>query len=298
MKVLLIGAMGQVGWELNRTLQPLGDVIAMDYPIIDLASKEQICGQVSRILPDLIVNAAAYTAVDKAEEEPELAMSINGKAPGILAGEAKRIGAVLIHYSTDYVFDGSKGTPYTEDDPPNPINTYGETKLEGEEAIRRVDIPYLILRTSWVYGVRGKNFMRTILRLAREKNEIRIVNDQIASPNWCRMIAEATAQILAQGISDLPGFFSQRGGIYHLSAQGQTSWFGFAKAILELDPNKKEHRFKQLIPVSTNEYPTTARRPAYSFLSSQSAKKIFGLRIPEWKSTLGQALSEEILITR
>jgi len=294
MKILLIGCNGQVGWELNRTLQPLGEVVALDYPAIDLALPDKIREQVRHIQPQLIVNAAAYTAVDKAEEEPELALAINGMAPGILAEEAKRIKAALVHYSTDYVFDGSKSEPYTEDDPPNPVSIYGQSKWKGEKAVREVGLPHLVLRTSWVYGSRGKNFMLTMLRLAREKEEIRVVDDQIGSPTWCRLVAEATAQILAQGIRDWPGFLSEKGGLYHLCAGGRTSWFHFAEAILRHDPDRADQKVKRLLPISTAEYPTPARRPAYSLLSCEAAYRAFGLRLPDWNLTLrGQALNLE-----
>ncbi len=286
MKILLIGNNGQIGWELNHTLQPLGQVIALDYPKINLNHPVQLRKRIREIKPDLIVNGAAYTAVDKAEEEPELAMTINGMAPGIMAVEARRIGAGLIHYSTDYVFDGKKNEPYTEEDTPNPINTYGQTKLEGDLIIQSVDIPYLILRTGWVYGKKGKNFMLKILKLARENEEISIVDDQIGCPNWSRLIAEATAQIIAQGINDLSAFLKSKRGIYNLSGSGKTSWFGFAKTILDKDSNKKEHKLKHLIPITTSDYPTLAKRPAYSLLSTEAIKKSFSISLPDWESTL------------
>lgn len=292
MNILLIGANGQVGWELNRTLQPLGDVVALDYPVIDLGSPEQIRERIREIRPRIIINAAAYTAVDKAEEERKLATAVNAVAPRVLAEEAKRTGAAIVHYSTDYVFDGARNEPYTEKDTPNPINTYGRSKLEGDRAIQIADIPYLILRTSWVYGARGKNFMLTVLRLAREKEEIRVVDDQSGSPTWCRMIAEATAQILFQGMKDPIGFLNEKGGLYNLSAMGNTSWFGFAKAILKHDPNRGDHKVKHLVPVSTKEYPTAAGRPAYSVLSCQRVKDAFGLHLPEWETALKLALDE------
>lgn len=290
--ILLFGAKGQVGWELHRALQPLGDVVALDYPAIDLSRPEQIRKWIRQTKPHIIINAAAYTAVDKGEEEPELVREVNAIAPGIMAEEAKRTGSVLVHYSTDYVFDGSKDTPYTEKDTPNPINAYGRAKLEGDMAIQAADIPHLILRTSWVYAARGKNFMLTILRLAREKEEIRVVDDQIGSPTWCRMIAGATAQMLCQGMKDPRGFFNERGGLYNLSSMGAISWFDFAKAILMHDPKKADHKVKRLIPVSTKEYPTKAGRPAYSVLSCQRAKSVFGIHITEWETALKLAMDE------
>lgn len=290
MKILLIGYNGQVGWELNRTLQPLGKVIALDYPTIDLSQPKQINQLVREIRPNLIINAAAYTAVDKAEKEAESAIAVNAQAPGILAEEAKRLGAAIIHYSTDYVFDGTKDTPYTEQDTPNPVNTYGRTKWQGEKAVQTAGVPHLILRLTWVYGARGKNFLLTILKLATEKEEIRVVDDQTGSPTWCRMIAEATAHILAQGVKDPIGFLSEKGGLYHLSAGGKTSWFGFAQAVLKHHPNRKALKVKHLMPIPTTEYQTPAARPAYSLLSCEAACKAFGLRLPEWESSLKQIL--------
>jgi len=292
-KILLIGVHGQVGWELNRTLQPLGEVVALDYPAIDLTQPEQIRHQVREVRPDLIVNAAAYTAVDKAEAEPDLAMAINGAAPAILAGEAKKLGAAIVHYSTDYVFDGTRDAAYREEDAPNPMNVYGKTKLAGDRAVLASGCPHLILRVSWVYGSRGKNFMLTILKLAREKEEIRVVDDQIGSPLWSRMIAEITAQILVQGIGDLAGFLSEKGGLYHLSAQGRTSWFGFARAILAKSPHRNEHKVQRLVPITSSEYPTPAKRPAFSLLSSDALLKNFGLRLPDWEFSLNQVLDQD-----
>ena len=209
-KILLTGKNGQVGWELERSLQPLGQVIAFDRSGLDLASPDSIRAVIREVKPELIVNPAAYTAVDKAESEPDLAMAVNGVAPGIIAEEAKRLGAALIHYSTDYVFDGTKAEPYTEDDVPKPINVYGKTKLAGEQAVQAIGVPHLIFRTSWVYGMRGKNFLLTILRMAKEKDELRIVDDQFGAPTWSRMIAETTAQVLAQFYSP----FAQRSSTY------------------------------------------------------------------------------------
>lgn len=280
-RIMLIGATGQVGWELRRTLAPLGKVIALCSEQLDLSSPGQICKQVREIKPSLIVNAAAYTAVDKAEEEPELALAINGTAPGILAEEAKKTNAVLVHYSTDYVFDGKKDAPYTEQDVPNPLNVYGETKLAGDRAIVAAGVPHLILRTGWVYGLRRANFLLTVLRLARESEELRIVDDQVGSPTWSCMIAEVTAQILAQGYSRVV----EKQGMYNLSAGGQTSWYGFAKKILEL-VCEKDLQCKKVVPIPTSKYPAPARRPAYSLLSNEKLKREFGLTMPDWDHAL------------
>jgi dTDP-4-dehydrorhamnose reductase len=294
-RILLIGWSGQIGWELHRTLSTLGEVVALDWPQIDLSNPDQIRERVRSVSPRLIVNAAAYTAVDQAESEPERAMAINGVAPGILAEEARRAGAALVHYSTDYVFDGTKTTPYNEDDPTNPRNVYGHTKLEGERAIQAVGSPHLILRTSWVYGMRGKNFLLTILRLAGEGNPLRIVSDQIGGPTWSRMVAEATSQILASSCSSstdiVPGI-SRVSGLYHLTASGQTSWQGFAQAIVDRmprapgDPSAERAAIPKVAPISTGEYPTPAKRPAFSVLSNRRLQEIFGISLPPWIAQL------------
>ncbi len=288
-KILLAGKNGQVGWELQRTLATLGDVVAVDRQGMDLANPDSIRSAIRTIRPDLIVNAAAYTAVDKAESEPELAMAINGIAPGIMAEEAKRLGAAMVHYSTDYVFDGTKTSPYTEEDAPNPLSVYGKTKLAGEQAIQAAGIPYLIFRTSWVYGLRGRNFLLTILRLAKERDELKIVDDQIGAPTWSRMIAEVTGQILAQRRAGL----SEVSGLYNLTAAGRTSWYGFAKAILESMSLQgahslclTHHPMPKLIPVATPEYPLPAPRPLYSMLSSDKLNRAFGVALPAWEASL------------
>ncbi len=281
--LLIIGKIGQVGWELRRTLAPLGNVVAVDYPEIDLTKSDTVRQWVQKIRPQVIINAAAYTAVDKAESEPELAMAINGIAPGILAEEAKAIGALLVHYSTDYVYDGNKASPYTEEDTPNPLSAYGRSKLAGDWAIQQVDGNYLIFRLCWVYGARGSNFMLTIMRLAREREKLRVVQDQIGSPTWSRMIAEITVQVLVQGRGDL--LAGDAKGIYHLSAAGATSWHGFAKSIVEAMPpeGKKCHAVEA---INTAEYPTAARRPPNSVLSNDKLKKRFGLQLPDWTESL------------
>ena len=286
-RIMLTGKNGQVGWELQRTLAPLGEVVALDRRQLDLSDSKQIRELVREIKPNLIVNAAAYTAVDKAESEPEIAMAINGVAPGILAEEAKRIGAAIIHYSTDYVFDGNKTSPYTEDDTPNPLNEYGRTKLAGEQAVKAAGSPYIILRTGWVYGTRGKNFLLTILRLAHEREELSIVDDQTGAPSWSRMLAEATAQILSDDYNAL----AAKRGIYHMTASGSTTWYGFSKAIIELDPNLKEQVCKYVRSILSAEYPTPARRPAYSVLSNAKLKAAFEVALPGWEQGLNLALS-------
>jgi len=278
-KILLTARNGQVGWELQRTLAPLGEVVALDRTALDLAAPDAIRTVIREVKPQLIVNAAAYTAVDRAETEPDLAHAVNATAPGIMAEEAKRLGAALIHYSTDYVFDGAKDGAYVEEYPTNPLNVYGKTKLAGEQAIRASGAAHLILRTSWVYGARGKNFLLTMLRLAKEREELKIVADQIGAPTWSRHIAETTAQILAQRIGQWP----ELDGLYHFTAGGATSWHGFASAIVELSGIAPSPR---LIPIPTTEYPLPATRPKNSLLANTSLAATFGLTMPDWSLSL------------
>ncbi len=302
-RILVTGRNGQVGFELQRRLAGQGQVIALGRDEMDLADPDSIRRAVRAAKPDLIVNAAAYTAVDRAESEPELALAINGIAPGILAEEAKRLGAALIHYSTDYVFDGSKAAPYTEDDEPRPINAYGRTKLAGERAIQAVDVPHLILRTSWVYGARGKNFLLTILRLVREREELSIVDDQIGAPTWSRAIAAATGGILAHLGYGQPAFrnaCAAKRGIYNLTAGGQTSWHGFAAAILANAASAQSSgsafalaRVPVLKAITTEQYPTPARRPRNSVLSHAKLQRAFGVVMPDWKSSLADCMSSK-----
>lgn len=285
-RILLTGGSGQVGWELLRTLSTLGDVVSLERSALDLADPDSIVKAVRGIKPDLIVNPAAYTAVDKAESEPVLAMAINGHAPAILAEEAKRIGAALIHFSTDYVFDGAKATPYTERDATGPKGVYGVSKLAGEQAIQGVGAPHLILRTSWVYGRRGKNFLLTIQRLAREREVLSVVDDQYGAPTWCRLLAEATAQIVAQGGTDVAGYLRERGGVYHMSCAGRVSWHGFAGAILE----RMSGPVAQLRPIPSADYPTPAARPPYSVLDNARVAEVFNVRLPDWLVALDMAV--------
>jgi dTDP-4-dehydrorhamnose reductase len=291
LKILLTGITGQVGWELQRSLMPLGEVITADREVMDLTNPDSIRNAIRQFQPHLIVNPAAYTAVDKAESEPDLAMAINITAPGIMAEEALKIGAGIVHYSTDYVFNGDRDTPYQETDPTNPLGVYGKTKLEGEIAIQSTGVPHLILRTSWVYSRMGKNFLLTILRLARERSELRIVSDQIGAPTWSRAIAEVTAQILAQGVRNLHDFLHDCSGIYHLSAGGVTNWHGFARAILEADPQRSEQIVTAVLPINTSDYPTPAKRPAYSLLDNTKLHDAFGLKLPDWKQSLQLAIA-------
>lgn len=292
MRILLTGKTGQVGHELERSLSGLGEIIAVDRSQMDLSDLAQVRDVIRTVKPDLIINPAAYTAVDKAESEPELAMRINGEAPGVMAEEAKKIGAAMIHYSTDYVFDGSKNTPYVEDDPTCPMNVYGSTKLAGEQAVQAAGIPHLILRTSWVYGMHGKNFLLTMLRLSQERDELRIVADQHGSPTWCGTIADSTAAIVAKIVDakNESDWLRQRSGIYHLTCQGQTTWYGFTKAILEAANIEKK---PLLTPISTQDYPLPAKRPAYSVMSGEKFIRNFS-DLPSWESALASCLQKKI----
>lgn len=284
MKILLTGKRGQVGHELHRSLQPLGEVVAVHSGQLDLANPDQIRDVIRQVRPQLIVNPAAYTAVDMAETETDLAMKINGTAPRILAEECVRIGAALIHYSTDYVFDGTKEGAYTEEDALCPANVYGKTKAEGERAIQAVGGDYLILRTSWVYGMHGKNFLKTILRLAQEKEVLRIVSDQHGAPTWSRTIADTTANILTQlyDKNSQKMDFESSSGIYHLASQGFTTWYEFAQTILN---NLVDKSKTKVLPISTSEYPLPAKRPRNSRLSSERLIGKF-CHLPEWEKAL------------
>jgi len=290
-KILVTGGTGQLGWELRRTLAIFGEVVAPPREILDLASADSVVAAVRGVRPGLIVNAAAYTAVDKAESESDLAMRVNGEAPRILAEEAASQGAALIHYSTDYVFDGRKAEPYREDDEAAPINVYGRTKLAGEQGVMAATAPHLIFRTSWVYGSRGRNFLLTMLRLGRERKELKVVDDQFGAPTWARLIAEATAGAIAKHISggrlDVDAF-RETGGLYHLTAAGRTTWYGFAQAILS-----GKDGVAKVLPITTSSYPTPARRPQNSVLDNAKLEKQFGFSLPDWKVGL-QLCMEEI----
>lgn len=296
-KILLTGKNGQVGWELQRTLAPLGTIVAVGHREMDLADPDSIRKVIGQVGPDLIVNAAAYTAVDKAESEPDLAMVINGVAPGIMAEEAKRLNAAMVHYSTDYVFDGTKTGPYTEGDTPNPLNVYGRTKLAGERAVQAAGVPHLILRTSWVYGARGKNFLLTMLKLARERSELKIVDDQIGAPTWGRMLAEVMSQILAQHLSPLcrqSASIKDVSGVYHVVSEGSTSWCGFARKIFEEASREASFALPKLIPIPATDYPLPAVRPRNSTMSNVKLGQTFGLAIPSWEKSLALCLQEMI----
>ena len=289
MTILLLGANGQVGWELRRALAPLGPVRALERAEADLADPDALSRAVRETAPSLIVNAAAYTAVDRAEEDEALARTINADAPGLLAEEAKRLGIALVHYSTDYVFDGVGELPAMESDLTDPLNAYGRTKLAGEAAIRDSGCAHLILRTSWVYSMRGANFLLTVRRLAGELEEMRIVADQTGAPTWARGIAGATALILARcGAPADTGILAEKGGIYNLTASGETTWHGFAEAIVEwLRATGQPVRCKKVHPISTSDYPTPAKRPANSLLDCTKLRETFGITIPDWRDQMG-----------
>jgi len=289
-RILVFGRIGQVGWELRHKLACQGQVIVVDYPEIDFLKPESIRQVVRAAEPAVIVNAAAYTAVDKAEADAERAGAINGQAPGVLAEEARRLGILLVHYSTDYVFDGAKLEPYVETDIPNPQNVYGKTKLAGDIAVQSSGCDYLILRTSWVYGARGSNFLLTMLRLAGERQELRIVDDQIGAPTTSECIAQATASVLAQLLSPSGGGLQGRTGIYNLSCSGETSWYGFARKLLEKSAARSGTPIPNLVPIPTTEYPQAAKRPASSRLSGQRLENTFGVRLPDWEDALDLVL--------
>ncbi|WP_159836830.1 dTDP-4-dehydrorhamnose reductase [Burkholderia sp. 8Y] len=288
-KILVTGVNGQVGFELARTLQGLGRVVALDRNKLDLGDLDGIRKAVREVKPSLIVNPAAYTAVDKAESDVQAAMRANGEAPGVLAEEAKRLSAALVHYSTDYVFDGTKDGVYVEDDAVNPQNVYGKSKLAGERAITASGCDHLIFRTSWVYGTRGKNFLLTMLRLGAERDELSVVADQIGAPTWSNTIAALTANVLAQAVAGGDGWWAEKSGVYHLTAGGSTSWHGFAQAIFALSASEKKPEVK---PIPASAYPTPAKRPANSRMSNRKLLDTFGVQAPDWQEALRLSLAD------
>jgi dTDP-4-dehydrorhamnose reductase len=288
MKILITGQHGQVSRELQRHLQGLGELIVLGRDQLDLANPDQIRQQVRAHRPDLIINAAAHTAVDQAESEPEVAFAINATAPGVLAEEAKALGIPLIHYSTDYVFDGSKPAPYTEADTPNPLGVYGQSKLAGEQAIAAVGGEHLILRTSWVYSSHGKNFLLTMQRLLQEKPQMRIVADQIGAPTWAGSIASSTRTLIERWQAGEPGEW----GVYHLTAGGETSWFGFAQAIGE-HLRQQGKACADLEPIPSSAYPTPAKRPLNSRLDCTRLQQQWHVSQPHWQDALRECLAQQ-----
>lgn len=294
MKILLLGKNGQLGWELQRSLAPLGEVIACGHSEADLTKLKELRSLVRNISPQIIVNAAAYTAVDKAESEPEQAFLINSDAVAVLAEEAHRLQSRLIHYSTDYVFDGTKTEPYVETDATAPLGVYGQSKLSGEEAVRASGCHHLILRTSWVYAARGNNFIKTMLRLARERDELKVVCDQIGAPTSAELLADVTACCLYRLQYDA-SFAREQSGTYHLAASEKTSWHGFAQMILEEACRhgvKLKATAKNVLAIPTSEYPLPAKRPANSQLATEKIRNIFNLELPSWQLHAKRALAE------
>lgn len=295
MKILLLGKNGQVGWELQRSLAPLGELIALDrhgdHKLCgDLSDLDKLAATVRAVQPQVIVNAAAYTAVDKAESEATQARRINAEAPAVLAREAKTCGALLLHYSTDYVFDGSGQRPWREDDATGPLSVYGRTKLDGEQAVVDSGCAHLILRTSWVYAARGGNFARTMLRLAGERERLTVIDDQWGAPTGAELIADVTAHAIAQ-MRQQPA----KGGIYHLAAAGETSWHGYAQHVIgqarQLRP-AIELKVREIAPIPTSQYPTPARRPHNSRLDCSKLQAAFDLRLPPWQDGVRRLLTE------
>jgi len=290
MRILLLGKIGQLGWELLRTLAPLGEVVALDYPEIDLTQEGAASQAVGQVHPEIIINASAYTAVDRGEREADIALAINGRAPGELAQAAAALGAALIHYSTDYVFDGSKGSPYLESDAPNPLNVYGGSKLAGEAAIQQVGGAFLILRTAWVYSLRRDSFVTKVLQWSREQPSLRVVADQVSNPTWARMLAEITAQLLARAGGHPAEWLGERRGLYHLAGDGYASRLEWAQAVLRLDPHPEQQVTRQVLPARTAEFPTPAERPLYSALNCDLFPRTFGLSLPPWEESLRLAM--------
>lgn len=297
-RILLLGKNGQVGWELQRALAPLGEVVALDRHGVqglcgDLADLDGLAGTLHKLAPDVIVNAAAYTAVDKAESEPELALRINGEAPGVLAREALRLGAWLVHYSTDYVFDGSGQQPWREDAPTGPLSVYGRTKLASEAAITASGARALIFRTSWVYAARGGNFAKTMLRLARERDQLRVIDDQIGAPTGAELIADVTAHALRQVLGSADS--ATLSGVYHLAAAGETSWCEYARFVLQQAEQAGEVLkvgHDQIEAIPTSAYPTPAQRPLNSRLDTTRLRETFGLHLPDWRDGVARMLTE------
>ena len=289
-RILVTGCQGQVGEELVRVLSPGNEVIACDRRSLDLTDLSSIRQVIRNASPNIIINAAAYTAVDKAENDEELAHRINAEAPGVLAEEVKRLGALFVHYSTDYVFDGSSNKGYAENDDTRPINMYGLTKLAGEEAVKAECGNYLIFRTSWVYGVRGKNFLLTMLKFGIEKDFMKVVDDQFGAPTWSRSIAQNTANAISLSGSGMKDQCTS--GIYHMTSSGSTSWHGFAEEIFRHAALKFSYPSVRLIPIPSNEYPVPTQRPKFSALSNLKLEKTFNIKMPDWKTALHQCMEE------
>jgi dTDP-4-dehydrorhamnose reductase len=288
-RILILGAQGQLGIELQKAFTGAGDVAALGRDRCDLANSESIRKAMAEVAPAIVLNAAAYTAVDRAESEPERAMRVNGEAPGVLAQEARTIDALLVHYSTDYVFDGSKRGPWVEDDPVNPLNEYGRSKLAGEGRIAEVGGRHLIFRTSWVYSPHGNNFLKTMLRLGRERDQLRVVNDQIGAPTTAAALARATRAVI-DSLDSVPQ--SEASGIYHMTCSGEASWCGFAQEIFRRARAPQGRKWPEVVGIPDTEYPTPARRPKNSVLCNSKLQTRFGAALPRWEDTLGETLKE------
>lgn len=289
---MLLGCYGQAGWELNRSLIHQGELTALDYPQIDMADPSSIIQILHAVNPDIIVNATAYTNVDQAESEPELAMAVNAEGPGLLAREAAKRNAVLIHYSTDYVFDGKKETPYSEEDCPNPVNVYGQSKLDGEKAIQQIGQGFLIFRTSWVYSLRRPCFVTKVLQWAKVNETLKIVDDQVSTPTWCRTLGEVTAAIIAQGGEDPLNYLREKSGLYHLTDSGFCSRYDWARYIIENSPDKDEFSVKQILPVTSDAFKTAAQRPKKTVLNGRKLKETFSISPSRWEESLRLMLEE------
>ena len=290
--ILILGASGQVGRRLLGSISGTGEIVALDRNQADLSDFEQLRTTVRRIRPEVILNAAAYTAVDRAESEPDRAIQINGTAPGVLAEESERADALLVHYSTDYVFDGSKATPWVETDLPHPLNVYGASKLAGEKAIEKVGGKFLIFRTSWVYGPQGNNFLLTMLRLGRERDRLNIVDDQIGAPTTSLELANATSKVVKRVLGLSSGSTSEWAGVYHMTCGGSVSWCDFARAIFDRAQTLLQGKKPEIHPIPSTAYPTPARRPGYSVLSNDKLRLRFGVQLAGWEPALDQVMGE------
>ena len=291
-RILLLGKNGQVGWELHRALLPLGELIALDAPELDFTNFDLLRRQVQDAQPDVIVNAVAYTAVDQAENQPDLAMTINATAPGLLAELACKMKAVMVHYSTDYVYDGTKGSPYVEEDLPNPLGVYAKSKLAGDQAIMNVGGAAVILRSSWIYSNRRDNFIKKVLTWAHTRTEVSVVQDQVGCPTWARALAECTAQVLSERNASLWEWAIERRGVYHLAGDGYCSRYEWAQEILKMDPHPDEQTIRALNPAQTAEFPTPAQRPLYTALDCGYFYRTFGLCLPDWRTSLALAMDD------
>ena len=299
MKILLLGKNGQVGWELQRALAPLGDIVALDFDSpgpwsADFSKPDSLAATVRHVAPDVIVNAAAHTAVDKCEAEPDLARALNATSPAVLAREAQRLGALMLHYSTDYVFDGSGDTPWVEDAPTGPLNVYGQTKLEGESAIRASGCRHLILRTSWVYAARGGNFAKTMLKLARERDRLTVIDDQLGSPTGADLLADVSAHVIRATLAN-----AQLGGTYHAVADGHTSWYDYARRVIEFARSKGQDikvAANAIEPVPSSAFVTAAKRPTNSRMNTTKLRLTFGLQLPRWEAGVDRMLTEVLTV--